>query len=74
MAPRYPYWVHEQHPDHRGPTSTKLLMLAVLAVLVSLALQLVAATDSGAQPTPSTRPPACARHFPPTCQEAARGR
>ena len=74
MADRYSYWITEQSPHHRGVTTSAVLFLAVVAVLLALALQLVPATDSGAQVTRSTRPPACAQHFPPTCKEGSRGR
>jgi hypothetical protein len=69
-----PQWAREMSPHHRGPTAHGVLGLAVVAVLLALALQLAAATDSGARPTPPTQPPACAQHFPPTCPEVSRGR
>ncbi len=34
---RYPYWITEQSSEYRGPTSGKLLQLAVLALLVAIA-------------------------------------
>ena len=69
-----PQWAREMSPHHRGPTGAGVLRLAVLAVLVALVLQLVPATDSGQPVKRSTTPPACARHWPPTCQEVTRGR
>ena len=38
MADRYPYWVHEQHPDHRGPTSAKTLILFAIVTVVLLSM------------------------------------
>jgi hypothetical protein len=61
-------------PHHRGPTGSGVLMLAVFVALVVLALQLAPATDGGGQPTRPTTPPACARHWPPTCDEGPAGR
>jgi hypothetical protein len=69
-----PLWAREMSPHHRGPTGAGVLGLAVVVVLVVLALQAMAATDSGGQATRPTTPPACARHWPPTCQEANHGR
>jgi hypothetical protein len=37
-GPRYPYWIEEQAPTYRGPTMSRLLFLAILAVLVGIAL------------------------------------
>jgi hypothetical protein len=71
---RYSYWLEEMSPHHRGPTAGGMLRLAVLAVLVALALQLLPATDSGGQATRPTTPPPCAQHFPPTCRAVSRGR
>ena len=34
---RYSYWITEQAPGYRGPTSTLLLQLAALALVVVLA-------------------------------------
>ena len=69
-----PQWAREMSPHHRGPTGAGVLSLALLVVLVVLALQLLPATNSGGQATRPTTPPPCARHFPPTCQEATGGR
>ena len=69
-----PLWAQEMSPHHRGPTGAGVLRLAVIAVLVALALQLVPATDSGGQATRPTTPPRCAQHWPPTCQEPNGGR
>ena len=44
----YPYWVTEQSPTHHGPTSGRMLQLAVLVVLLVLAFQWFGATHSGA--------------------------
>jgi hypothetical protein len=68
-----PQWAREMSPHHHGPTGAGVLRLAVLVVLVVLVLQAMATTDSGGQPTRPTTPPPCARHWPPTCQEASRG-
>jgi hypothetical protein len=43
----YPYWVTEQSPHHRGPTAGGVLRLAVLVVILVIAFQWFAATDSG---------------------------
>jgi hypothetical protein len=69
-----PLWAQEMSPHHRGPTGAGVLRLAVLVVLVVLLLQAWPATDSGSQATRPIRPPACAQHWPPTCQEGSRGR
>jgi hypothetical protein len=69
-----PQWAQEMSPYHRGPTGGGVLRLAVLVVLVMLALQLIPITDSDGQPPRPTTPPRCARHWPPTCQEATGGR
>jgi hypothetical protein len=36
-APRYPYWVVEQSPEHQGPTSGRVLQLAVLILIAIIA-------------------------------------
>ena len=69
-----PQWAREMSPHHRGPTGAGVLALAVVVVLVVLILQAIPTTDSGDRPTRPTTPPACAQHWPPTCQEASRGR
>jgi len=69
-----PLWAQEMSPHHRGPTGAGVLRLAVRAVLLALALQLVPATDSGGQATRPTTPPRCAQQWPPTCKEASGGR
>ena len=69
-----PQWAREMSPHHRGPTGAGVLSLAVVVVLVVLLLQAIPTTDSGGQPTRPTTPPACARHWPPTCQEVTGGR
>jgi hypothetical protein len=72
-----PQWAQEMSPHHRGPTASGVLALAVLAVLVALVLQLGAVTDRGGNVgkyTPTSKPPPCARHWPPTCEEGSRGR
>lgn len=69
-APRYPYWITEQSATYRGLTSGGMLSLAVVVVLVVLLLSAVPTAQSGAQPTRPTTPPACARHWPPTCDRA----
>jgi hypothetical protein len=38
-GPRYPYWITEQAPGHRGPTSGKVLQLAVLTLLAIICWQ-----------------------------------
>jgi hypothetical protein len=35
--PRYPYWVVEQSPTYQGPTSGKVLRLAVLILIAVIA-------------------------------------
>jgi len=35
--PRYPYWVTEQSPTYRGPTSGGMLRLAVLVLVAIIA-------------------------------------
>ena len=47
MAERFSYWVHEQHPDHRGMTTAAVVRLALLAVLVALALSAVPTAQGG---------------------------
>jgi hypothetical protein len=42
-----PQWAREQSPYHRGPTGAGVLALALVVVLVVLALQALATTDSG---------------------------
>lgn len=37
-GPRYPYWIEEQSPTYRGPTMSRLLFLAILAVVLAVAL------------------------------------
>jgi hypothetical protein len=69
-----PQWAQEMSPHHHGPTGAGVLALAVIAVLVVLLLQLGAGTDGGRTTPPPTAPPACARHWPPTCEQASRGR
>ena len=69
-----PQWAREMSPYHRGPTGADVLRLAVVVVLVVLLLQAFPATDRGGQPTRPTTPPPCARHWPPTCEEARGGR
>jgi hypothetical protein len=69
-----PQWAREMSPHYRGPTGAGMVTLAVLVVLVVLLLQAIPTTDSGGQATRPTTPPPCARHWPPTCQEASHGR
>jgi hypothetical protein len=69
-----PQWAREMSPHHRGPTGAGVLRLALVVVLVVLVLQAMATTDSSGQPTRPTTPPPCARHWPPTCEEANGGR
>lgn len=76
MADRYPRWAAEQAGTHDGPTVAQVLVLFVIVAAVLLALfgGPVATADSGDRPTRSTKPPPCARHFPPTCEDEARDR
>jgi hypothetical protein len=74
MADRFPYWIAEQSPYHRGPTAAGVLRLALVVVLVVLLLQAIPTTDSGGAGRPPPRPAPCARHFPPTCPEVTHGR
>jgi hypothetical protein len=67
-------WAREMSPHHHGPTAAGVLRLALLVVLVVVVLQLLPATDSGGQAPRPTTPPACAQHWPPTCQEGKHGR
>jgi hypothetical protein len=69
-----PQWAQEMSPYHHGPTGAGVLSLAVVVVLVVVLLQAFPTTDSGGQPTRPTTPPACARHWPPSCEESSRGR
>jgi hypothetical protein len=69
-----PQWAQEMSPHHRGPTGAGVLALAVVVVLAVLLLQALPTTNSGGQATRPTRPPKCAQHWPPTCQEATGGR
>jgi len=73
---RYSTWQAEQAGTNSGPTIGQALALfaAIALVLLALIWSPAFATDSGAQPTRPTKPPACAQHFPPTCQEVPRGR
>jgi hypothetical protein len=71
---RWATWQAEQAGTNHGPTAAGVLRLALLVVLVVLALQAIPTTDSGDQPTRPTTPPACAQHWPPTCEEVTRGR
>ena len=68
-----PTWAREQSPYHHGPTGGGVLLLALLVVMAVLILTAWPTTQSGAQPTRPTTPPPCARHWPPTCPEGARG-
>lgn len=65
-----PQWARETSPYHRGPTGAGVLFLALVVVLVVLVLISTSATEGGGQPTRLTTPPPCARHWPPTCDEA----
>ena len=80
MPGDYGYWVQDMSPGHRGPTTAGTL--ALLAVVTLLLLALLgwpeAATDSGqvvhVDQSPASTVPACARHWPPTCERATGGR
>jgi hypothetical protein len=69
-----PQWAREMSPTHRGPTGAGVVFLALVVVLVVLVLSAVPTAQSGAQPSRATTPPACARHWPPTCEEVGAGR
>ena len=73
---RYLIWQAEQAGTSSGPSAGAALALfaAVALVLLALAWSPLATADSGQASTRPTRPPVCARHFPPTCEEASRGR
>jgi hypothetical protein len=73
-----PLWAREMSPHHRGPTGAGVLRLALLAVLVALALQLVPATDSG-QAVERDQGSLCDQHradpaWRAVCEEASGGR
>jgi hypothetical protein len=80
MPGDYGYWVQDMSPNHRGPTTVGTLVLLAVVALVLLALfRWPAATADGGlrghvSPPPASTVPACARHWPPTCQEPAGGR
>jgi hypothetical protein len=67
-----PLWAQEMSPHHRGPTAGGVLRLAVVAILLSLALQALpeqSTTERGGKVSaPVSTVPPCARHFPPTCE------
>jgi hypothetical protein len=44
---RYPYWITEQSPYHRGPTSGGILRLAVLVLIVVIAFNWWTAASGG---------------------------
>ena len=46
--PRYPYWLQDMSPEHRGPTTAGVVRLAVLLLLVVLAWSWFSDTESGA--------------------------
>jgi hypothetical protein len=72
-----PVWAQEMSPHHHGPTGAGVLRLAILAVLVTLALQLVPATERGQETTSDRRQGVSLREEHPrwsVCREASRGR
>ncbi len=74
MPGDYGYWVQDMSPNHRGPTTAgTLLLLAVVTLLLLALLRWPEATADGGQlssggQSPASTVPACARHFPPTCE------
>jgi hypothetical protein len=75
VSDHLPTWAQEMRPGYRGPTVAGTLgLLAVVTVLLLALLGWPTADASGSRTTRPTTPPPCAQHWPPTCQEAARGR
>ena len=80
MSDHLPQWAQEMSPSYRGPTTagTLLLLAVVTVVLLALLGWPQATTDSDqVSPmgdTPASTVPACARHWPPTCERPAGGR
>jgi len=76
MSHHLPQWAQEMSPTYRGPTTFGTLVLLAVVALVLLALfRWPAATTVGGtlagEVKPTSTVPACARHWPPTCQEPA---
>jgi hypothetical protein len=69
-------WAAEQAGTNHGPTIGQVLTMfgAIALLLLALVWSPTFATDRGRQPTRPTTPPPCARHWPPSCEEDARGR
>jgi hypothetical protein len=73
MSDHLPQWAQEMSPTYRGPTTAGTLALLAVVALVLLALLSgpQATADGGSSQAPASTVPACARHWPPTCQEPA---
>jgi hypothetical protein len=70
-----PQWAREMSPHHRGPTGAGVLRLALIAVLVVLVLQAIAATDGGQPAGQADSRSLCEEHPRwSVCQEANHGR
>jgi hypothetical protein len=63
-GPRYPYWIEEQASTYRGPTMSRLLFLAILAVVLAVALAggPLATARSGGQVSDRDGPSFCEAH------------
>jgi hypothetical protein len=69
-------WQAEQAGTNRDPSiGAVLALLAVVALVLLALLEFPQATASGGDgSTPTSTVPACARHWPPTCEQASGGR
>jgi hypothetical protein len=75
VSDHLPQWAQEMSPGYRGPTVAGALgLLAVVTVLLLALLGWPTADVSGSRATRPTTPPPCAQQWPPTCEEAPRGR
>jgi hypothetical protein len=80
MTDHWLSWQAEQAGTNRDPSVGAVLLLLAVVALVLLALLggPTATTDSGqvldVRQAPPSTVPACARHWPPTCQKAPAGR
>jgi hypothetical protein len=76
MSHHLPQWAQEMSPTYRGPTTAGTLALLAVVALVLLALLSgpQATADGAGGKAPASTVPACARHWPPTCQQPGGGR
>jgi hypothetical protein len=68
MSHHLPSWAQEMGPGYQGPTVAGTLgLLAVVTVLLLALLGWPTTDAAGSSSTRTTEPPACAQHWPPTC-------